>query len=73
MNTTGEVKKSKRLSEIELAKTSNKDPKKFFSYYKFNSKNQEKIGPISNNGELVHSEPEIVDVFNKYFSSVFTE
>ena len=61
-NATREVKKSKRLSEIELAKSSNKDPKKFFSYYKFNSKNQEKIGPISNNGELVHSEPEVVDV-----------
>ncbi len=32
------IRKNKKLSEIDLARNSKKDSKKFFSYYKYNSK-----------------------------------
>lgn len=70
---TREIRKSKRLGEIKLAKSSNKDPKRFFSYYKFNNKKQEKVGPLDHNGTLVGNDKDIVNVLNNYFSSVFTE
>ena len=56
---TKEIRKHKRLSEIDLANKSKKDPKKFFSYYKYNSKKQEKVGPIEHNGKLEHYSPGI--------------
>ena len=72
-NVTKLIKKNKRLGEINLAKSSNKDPKKFFSYYKYNRKGQETVGPIENNGQIITSTLDTVNIFNRYFSSVFTD
>ena len=66
------IRKAKRMSEINLARNSNKDPKKFFSFYNFKSKNRS-IGPIKIDEKLVSSDEELVDLFNAYFTSVFTE
>lgn len=72
-NVAKDIRKNKRLAEIELARNSNKDPKKFFQYYKHNSKRQDKVGPIEHNGHIVEGELETVQVLNQYFSSVFTD
>ena len=37
-NLTKDIRKNKRNSEIDLARNSKKDPKNFFSYYKYNCK-----------------------------------
>ena len=66
------IRKSKRVSEINLARNGKKDPKKFFSFYNFKSKNRT-IGPIKTDENLVSSDEELVNLFNAYFASVFTE
>ena len=66
------IRRSKRLGEINLARNNNKDPKKFFSFYRFKNKNR-KIGPVKSEGKVVNSDSEMVNIFNKYFASVFTD
>ena len=68
------IKKNKRVSEIKLAQDSNKDPRKFFSYYKINNKSgRVKIGPIKYEGFVRETDEEIVEVLNGHFASVFTK
>ena len=72
-NVKKEIRKSKRLSEINLARNSKKNQKKFFSYYKINNKvNQDRVGPLKIKGELKETDQEIVEGLNEYFGSVFT-
>src|SRR6201990_3487409 len=66
------IRRAKRMAEVNLARNNNKDLKKFFSFYKFKSKDK-KIGPIKIGGNLVSSDKELVNIFNAYFASVFTE
>ena len=66
------IRKAKRVAEINLVRNSNNDSKKFFSFYKFKSKNST-IGPIKIGENLVSSDKELVNIFNTYFASVFTE
>ena len=44
----------------------------FFSFYKFKSKNRT-IGPIKIDDKLVSSDEKLVNLFNTYFASMFTE
>ena len=67
------IRKCKREAEINLACNSKKDPKKFFSFYKFNKKKGDRIGPIEINGSLINDDKEIANSLNNYFSSVFTK
>lgn len=67
-----EVRKNKRKSEIELARTSKKDTKRFFSYFKVNNRKKERVGPIKDNNRLLETDIEIVEALNNHFSSVFT-
>ena len=66
------VRRAKRVAEINMARNSNKDPKKFFSFYKFKSKNST-IGPVKISDKVVSSDVELVNIFNTYFVSKFTE
>ena len=64
------IKESKRVIEINLAKNCRKDSKRFFSFYKNNSK--DRVGPLEVEGEIVEKDEKMVEVLNNYFSSVFT-
>lgn len=67
------IRKSKRESEIKLARTGSKDPKTLFSYYKISDKaNQDRIGPLQKDGVVVEKDEDMVELLNKQFSSVFT-
>lgn len=66
------IRRAKRVSEISLARNSNKDPKTFFRFYKFKNKNRT-IGPIKINGNFVSSDKELVNILNTHFVSKFTE
>ena len=65
------IRESKRLAEINLARNS-KDLKKFFGYYKMKSRNR-KVGPIRRGDHMIDREEEMVNIFNDFFVSVFTE
>ena len=68
------IKKSKRESEINLARTASKDPKTLFSYYKVSDrKNQDRIGPLRKDGVVVEKDEDMVELLNEQFSSVFTK
>ena len=54
-----------------MAKNSKKDPKIFFSFYKFKERNN-CIGPVKVDNKIITKDEELVDVFNDFFSSVFT-
>ena len=67
------VRKSKRECEINLACNGSKDPKKLFSFYRLNNNLNERVGPIKINDKLIDKDQELVDQFNSYLSSVFTD
>ena len=67
------IRRSKRESEIKLARTGSKDPKTLFSYYKVsNRNNQDRIGPLRKDQVLAEKDEDMVEVLNEQFSSVFT-
>lgn len=66
------IRRKKRQAEINLARTCNRDPKKFFSFYKFNKK-CDRVGPLESNGVVIDKDEEIVEKLNNYFSSVFVQ
>jgi len=69
-----EIKRSKRRFEKKLAENIKSDVKSFFSYARNKSQTRSGVGPIrTESGELVSSPADMVDVLNKYFSSVFTK
>lgn len=67
------IRKSKREAEINLARNCNKNPKKFFSFYKYNKNNADRVGPLLANGTLTCDDQEAANCLNDYFSSVFTQ
>ena len=68
------IKRSKRESEINLARTGSKDPKTLFSYHKVSNKNnQDRIGPLRQDGVVAEKDEDMVELLNEQFSSVFTK
>ena len=67
----GEIRKSKRLCEIELANNI-KDSKQFFKYFSNNKKQKSSIGPLLEEGNIISTDIEIADILNNHFGSVFT-
>ena len=68
------IKRSKRESEINLARTGSKDPKTLFSYYKVsNGKNQDRVGPLKKDGVIAEKDEDMVELLNEQFSSVFIQ
>ena len=68
------IKRSKRESEIKLAKTGSKDPKTLFSYYKVSDRNNhDRIGPLRKDGVVAEKNEDMVELLNEQFSSVFTK
>ena len=64
------VRKAKRAFEIKIANSSNK--RQFVAYVKSKNKTKESIGPLLHNNVL-HSDPsDMCNIFNEFFSSVFT-
>jgi len=69
-----ELRKSKRKFEKMLAKNIKNDKKTFFAYVRCKSKSKFTPGPLLNKaGETVSDLKESADMFNCYFSSVFTK
>ena len=68
------LKKSKRLKEISIASDRRSNPKKFFSYYKYNNKSKQPIGPLKDSqGNFTSNDKEVVNLLNNHFCSVFKE
>src|SRR6202142_4093907 len=69
-----EIRVAKREYETRLADKIKEDPKSFYAYVRSRSKVKVKIGPIKDNlGQVVSEDSEMVNIFNEYFSSVFTK
>ena len=60
----------KRQLEINLANTCNSNPKKFFSYYKFNKKNSDRIGPIQLGDSLLTSNVDMANALSNRFAEI---
>ncbi len=69
-----EIRKAKINFETKLADNIKEDPKSFYAYVRSKSKARVKIGPIKDNGgKIVSDNNEMANIFNEYFSSVFTK
>ncbi|MGK2860350.1 MAG: endonuclease/exonuclease/phosphatase family protein [Chitinophagaceae bacterium] len=56
-----------------LAKNVNNDSKSFYSYVRSKQRSKVRVGPLKDNtGNVISDNKTTADVFNKYFSSVFT-
>eukprot|EP00061_Rhincodon_typus_P014192 g41064.t1 len=68
-----EIGRTKRGHEIDLADKIRVNPKKFFKYIRGKRETRERTGPLKDQSGHACVEPqEMGDVFNEYFSSVFT-
>ncbi|KAL7630702.1 UNVERIFIED_CONTAM: hypothetical protein RMT77_019088 [Armadillidium vulgare] len=64
----------KRNFEINIARESKNNPKKFYNYVNNKSSIKESIGPVlDNNGNLKSNNVEVANILNNFFSSVFTK
>jgi len=69
-----EIRIAKREYETSLADKIKEDPKSFYAYVRSKSKVKVKIGPITDKfGHVVSDSNEMANIFNEYFSSVFTD
>ena len=69
-----EISNAKFNFESKLAKNIKSDSKSFYTYVRSNYKSKVKTGPVMNSdGTSTTSEQEMCDIFNDYFSSVFTK
>ena len=69
-----DIRKAKRDFETKLADNIKEDPKSFYAYVRNKSKVKVTIGPLKDNyGNVVSDSKEMADMFNEYFSSVFTK
>ena len=65
-----EIRKIKRLCEIELA-NSIKDNKNFFKYFSNNKKQKSSIGPLHEERDII-IQVEIAEILNNHLGTVFT-
>ena len=66
------IRGSRRQTGINFACNGGNDPKKFFKFNNFKKKDK-KIGSIKSNNEVISSDGELINIFNSYFASVFTD
>ena len=60
--------------EKKMAMNIKKDPKTFYAYVRNKQKTRATVGPLKNEeGEVIHSNKEAVELLNSYFASVFTK
>ena len=64
------ILREKTKFERKVAKSYNK--RAFSHYVKSKNKCKEGIGPLSENGNLVHDDGQMCTILNNYFISVFT-
>ena len=68
------IKKSKKQYEINIAKDSTTDPKKFYRYINNKKNIRSGIGPLVNeDGDPIVESKDIATTLNNFFSSVFTQ
>ena len=67
------LRRSKRRFETKLAANIKDDVKSFYAYVSSKRKAKPRVGPITENGDMVSSPSCIAGLLNDYFSSVFTE
>ena len=71
---TADIRKAKREFETKLAENIKEDSKSFYAYVRSKSRARVKFGPVKDTvGNLVSDDREMANVFNDYFSSVFTK
>ena len=67
------IRIQKASFEDNIAVDIKNNPKKFYSYVRSKNKTKEGIGPLlSDSGQLVETDNEMVQILNNFFSSVFT-
>lgn len=67
-----EIRKSKRQYEIDIARDSKKNPKRFFQYVNNRKPIKNTIGPLTNEeGEIICDSKDMAVILNNFFSSVF--
>ena len=71
------IRNAKRKFERKLAEGAGNDgvaKRKFFAYVRQRTKTRPSIGPLKNEvGETVRDDGEMASIFNRFFSSVFTQ
>ena len=68
------MRRNKKNHETKLAKNIKDDPKSFYAYVSSVTKPREKIGNLlKDDGSLTKDNQEKADIFNTFFSSVFTQ
>ena len=68
------ITEAKKKFEADLALKAKKNSKTFFAYVNSKKKVQNSIGPVKDElGSLVSDDRRCADIFNRYFSSVFTQ
>lgn len=69
---TKEIRNAKRNYEINLSESLKTHPRKFYSYLN-SKKGKQIVGPLIKNGHEINQGMDTANVFNQYFSSVFTK
>ena len=71
---TADIRKAKREFETKLAENIKEDQKSFYAYVRSKSRARVKVEPVKDTvGNLVSDDSEMANLFNEYFSSVFTK
>ena len=74
MKASKEVKKAKKRFEKLLAKGIKRDSKSFYAYVRSKNKTKVTVNQLGKtSGELTVDDGEVVEQFNEYFATVFTE
>ena len=66
------IRNRKNGYERQIAKNCRSNPKLFYSFVNSSRRSRSAIGPLNKDGEKVVDSKEQADIFNEYFSSVFT-
>ena len=66
------IRNRKNAYERQIAKSCKTNPKHFYSFVNSARRSHGTIGPLNKDGELVVDSKEQAELFNEYFSSVFT-
>jgi hypothetical protein len=67
------IRNAKREYEMQIAKDSKENPKRFYDYISNRNPLRENIGPlIKNSGDLAINNQDAAKTLNEYFASVFT-
>jgi len=68
-----EMRRAKRSFEKKLAKNIDSDRKSFYAYVRNRSRSKPQVGPLVNEcSEVTSQPPDMAEMFNQFFASVFT-